>query len=170
MNTDKKSSLASLQACDLHRNQNTLTRRTFLKGAAYASALSAGSFSGLSLAKSITPKQDGVSKSGMVGEGGLMAVTLSNQSDEMVTLDAGQPVSLEKVNDWVVIKVNKAKSDTDVSMGKQISLAAGQECSFPVDAEVAPALNAGGAYIVITNEFSPLDNLVPVTHANAAFA
>lgn len=154
----------------MSKQNNTLTRRTFLKGAAYASALSAGSLSGVSLAKSVIPQQDKLSTSA-TGKPGLMAVTLSNQSDVMVALDARQPVSLEKVNDWVVVKVNKAKVDaTEASAGQHVSLAAGQQCSFPVDAEVAPALNAGGAYIVITNEFSPLDNLVPVTHANAAFA
>lgn len=155
----------------MSNHSNTLTRRTFLKGAAYASALSAGSFSGMSLAKSVTPKQGMSGKSAMTGTAGLMAITLSNQSDEIVTLDARQPVSLEKVNDWVVVKVNKAKSSTaEVSPGQQISLAAGQQCSFPVDAEVAPMLSAGGAYIVITKEFSPLDNLVPLTHAKAVLA
>lgn len=147
------------------QQNNTLTRRTFLKGAAYTSALSLGSLSGVALAKPASATQSNAGQSNGAAASGLMAVTLANQSDRAVMLDARQPVQLEEVNDWVVVKINKAQTSlAQPGAGQQISLAPGQQGSFTVDAAVAPALNAGGAYIVISNEFSPLDNVVPLTH------
>ncbi len=152
-------------------HSNTLTRRTFLKGAAYTSALSFGSLSGMALADSVSPKQGTSSQANRTAASGLLAVNLSNQSDGIVALDARQPVSLEKVNGWVVVKINKAKPGTDdVVTGQHINLAAGQQCTFVVDAEVAPMLIAASTDIVITNEYSALDNMVPVTLAHTLVA
>ena len=71
-----------------------------------------------------------------------------------------KPVSLELVNGWVVVKINK---QTDQRTGKAISLAAGQRQSFAIDAKLAPMLKDSGDYIVITSEFSVLNNMVPIT-------
>ena len=132
---------------------NTLSRRNFLKGAAYTSALSLGGLSSVALAKSTSPKQYIMSGSGA------SAVTLFNQSTKTVHLDATQPVSLEKVNGWVVVKINKAS----VQSSNGMTLASGQSRSFAVDAELAPMLTETGGDIVITNEYSSLDNMVPIT-------
>jgi len=137
---------------------NTITRRNFLKGAAYASALSVGGLSSVALAQSASPKEYIVSGSSA------SAVTLFNQSAKTVALNASQPVSLEKVNGWVVVKINKA-SEQDSS---EITLAPGQKLSFAVNPELAPMLTETGGDIVITNEYSALDNMVPVATYDAA--
>ena len=139
---------------------NTITRRSFLKGTAYTSALSVTGLSGIALAQSADPKQYIVSGSGSP------AVTLFNQSAKTVALDASQPVSLEKVNGWVVVKINKATEQST----SDITLAAGQSRSFAVDAELAPMLIETGGDIVITNEYSTLDNMIPITTYNAMVA
>jgi len=138
----------------MFKHTNTITRRHFLKGAAYTSALSLGGASTLALAGSANPKQYIVSGSDA------SAITLFNQSAKTVALDASQPVSLEKVNGWVVVKINKASTQ---GSSQTISLNAGQKLSFAVDTELAPMLTETGGEIVITNEYSALDNMVPMT-------
>ena len=134
--------------------KNTLSRRNFLKGAAYTSALSIGGISSLAFASSKTN----------VSPETLPTVTLFNQSDKTVSLDAWKPVSLEKVNGWVVVKINKADElRSDTANQQTITLAAGQKLSFAVDSELAPLLKDSGDYIVITNEYSALNNMVPVS-------
>lgn len=135
----------------MSKETNTISRRHFLKGAAYASVLSVGGLSVSSLssmAYADSPKVNFPPK-----------VTLLNQSNKTVALDAAQPVSLEKVQGWVVVKLNKA---TETNNGQWITLAVGEQRSFSVDAELAPALKEKGGHIVITNEFSSLDNMVPM--------
>lgn len=145
------------------RQINSITRRKFLKGTAYASALSASGLSGLASAAPVSVAQDSVVGTKVAGDAGVIAVTLANRSDNAVALNALQPVSIDSVNGWAVIKINKAKSGADALVaGKQISLAAGQQCTFVVDADLAPALPAEAAYITITNEYSSVDNMVPV--------
>ena len=139
---------------------NTITRRSFLKGAAYTSALSVTGLSSIALAQSADHKQYIISGSGAP------AVTLFNQSAKTVALDATQPVSLEKVNGWVVVKINKATEQSTSG----ITLASGQSQSFAVDAELAPMLIETGGDIVITNEYSTLDNMIPMTTYNATVA
>jgi len=132
----------------------TQSRRTFLKGAAYTSALSIGGLSSLAFANSDSSKRD-MHKT----------VTLFNQSDKTVALDAWQPVSLEKVNGWVVVKINKASEQvaSETSNEQVVTLAAGQRLSFAIDSELAPMLKETGDYIVITNEYSALNNMVPIS-------
>ena len=137
----------------------TQSRRHFLKGAAYTSALSIGGLSSLAFATSSGAiKQNSKNKE---------TLTLFNQSDKTVTLDALQPVSLEQVNGWVVVKINK---HSEQSTGKAISFAAGQRLSFAIDAELAPKLKDSGDYIVITSEFSVLNNMIPITTYDAMVA
>lgn len=138
----------------------TQSRRNFMKSTAALSALSVGGLSSVALANSADAKQYIVSGSDS------SAVTLLNQSAKTVALDASQPVSLEKVNGWVVVKINKANEQST----SQITLAAGQKRSFAVDAELAPMLTETGGDIVITNEYSSLDNMVPMTPYNAMVA
>jgi len=153
------------------KQKNTLTRRDFLKGTAYTSALSIVGIPSLALANSEGAHSAGL-KSGIVGGATLSTVTLSNQSDKPVTLDPIKPVSLEKVNGWMVVKINKAAEQDPTVVGSeyQIVLAAGQEASFAVESELAPMLTQSDRQIVITNEYSALDNLVPITTVNTMVA
>ncbi len=142
----------------MSKELNTVTRRHFLKGATYLSALSAGGLSSMALANSVNPNQD------IVGGSSAATVTLLNQSNRAIVLDAGRPVSLEKVQGWVVVKINKNPEigSTQTTNGNGITLAAGQQRSFAVDPELAPALKETGGHIIITNEYSALDNMVPM--------
>ena len=118
----------------------TMSRRNFLKGAVYTSALSLGGLSGAALASSVTPKQY------LVTDSTSAAVTLFNQSAKTVALDAKQPIILEKINGWVVVKVNKASTAGFVA---PLNLEAGQKLSFAVDAELAPMLtNSEGQPVI----------------------
>ena len=130
----------------------THSRRHFLKGAAYTSALSIGGLSSLAFATGASANQQKT----LAKE----TITLFNQSAKTVTLDALQPISLEQVNGWIVVKINK---HTEQSTGQAIRLAAGQRQSFAIDAKLAPMLKESGDYIVITSEFSVLNNMVPIT-------
>ncbi len=133
-----------------------LTRRNFLKGAAYTSALSIGGVSSVAFASCANKSQMSASTS---------SVTLFNQSDKTVALDASQPVNLKKVNGWVVVEINKASDDSIMNLKTDeiITLTAGQQLAFEVDSELAPMLKESGDYIVITNEYSALNNMVPVS-------
>ena len=140
---------------------NTISRRSFLKGAAYTSALSITGVSSLALAESAA-----VEKQYIMSGSASSSVTLFNQSAKTVALNASQPVSLEKVNGWVVVKINKATTKD----GSEITLASGQSQSFSVDADLAPMLIETGGDIVITNEYSTLDNMIPITTYNPMVA
>ena len=137
----------------MSKQTKTLTRRKFLKGAAYASALSIGGISNLASASST------LTQPSMSDASDPFTVSLLNKSNRTVVLDAAQPVSLEKVHGWVVVKINK---NTEASHGQGITLAAGQQRAFAVDSALAPALKDAGSHIVITNEYSALDNMVPM--------
>lgn len=144
----------------MSKQTNTLTRRNFLKGAAYTSALSVGTVSSVAFAACGNTSQTKNHLSASTS-----SVTLFNQSDKTVALDSSQPVSLEKVNGWVVVKINKAseKNIAELNVNEIITLSAGQKLAFTVDSELAPMLKESGDYIVITNEYSALNNMVPVS-------
>ena len=139
---------------------NKLSRRNFLKGAAYTSALSVGAVS--SVAYAACGHKNKVTAS--AGHS-TPSVTLFNQSDKTVALNASQPVRLDKVNGWVVVKINKASDESILQLKTDeiITLTAGQKVSFPVDAEMAPMLEESGDYIVITSEFDAFNNMVPIS-------
>ena len=138
----------------MSKQTKPLSRRHFLKGAAYTSALSIGGLSSLAFANSASASKD-IAKT----------LTLFNQSDKTVALDASQPVSLQKVNGWIVVKINKAseQSIANLRTDEIITLSAGQQHTFEVDSELAPMLKETGDYVVMTNEFSVLNNIVPIT-------
>lgn len=129
----------------MSKNTNSLSRRQFLKGAAYTSALSVGGLSSLAFADSST-------------------VTLLNQSNKAVVLDAAQPVSLKKVPGWVVVKLNVSpeQGSAETNDTRSITLAAGQQRSFTVDSDLVPSLKEAGGHIVITSEQAVFDKMVPM--------
>lgn len=136
----------------------TKTRRNFLKGAAYTSVLTVGGLSSVVLAADTI---SGASKSA-----DKETVILFNQSGETVKLDAAQPVSLELLNGWAVVKINKDPGNSEHA----ISLTPGERQSFAVDAVLAPMLGTTGNYIVITSEFTALNNIVPISTVDVAVA
>ena len=81
-------------------------------------------------------------------------------------------MSLEKVNGWVVININKATDESILNLeaDKIITLSAGQELEFKVDSKLASQLDEVGSYVVITPEFSALNNVVPVSTYGALVA
>ena len=129
----------------MSKQTNSLSRRQFLKGAAYASALSVG---GLSVSSLSSAAFAGSSK-----------VTLLNQGNKTVALDAAQPISLEKLDGWVAVKLNMA---TETNNGQWITLAVGEQRSFTVDSDLVPALKKAGGHIVITSEQAVFDKMVPM--------
>ena len=142
-----------------------LSRRTFLKGAAYTSALSIGGISSLAFATSAKPVTD-TAQVDMTQIDTDNSVVLFNQSDKTVALDASKPVDLQMVNGWVVVKINKASEQNVLNLETNaiISLSPGQKQTFVVESELAPMLKeTSGDYVVITNEFSVLNNMVPIS-------
>ena len=129
----------------MSKNTNSHSRRQFLKGAAYASALSVG---GLSLS--------GLSS---VAFAGSPKVTLLNQGNKTIVLDAAQPVTLEKLQGWVAVKLNMA---TETNNGQWITLAVGEQRSFSVESDLVPALKETGGHIVVTSEQAVFDKTVPM--------
>lgn len=136
---------------------NTQSRRHFLKGATYTSALSLGGLSSLAFAT------EGKFKANL--DNASTFITLFNQSDKTVALDASNPVSLEKINGWVLVKIKKASEQNilDLNMDEIITLSAGQQLPFTIDSELAPLIKESGDLIVITNEYNALNNMVPVS-------
>jgi len=108
--------------------QANTSRRNFIKGAAAASALSVGGLSGLAVASPTNAQP-------IVGGTHKSTITLMNQSPRAVALNATQPVSVEKINGWLVVKVNKA---TETDSAQALTIDAGQELSLPVYTELTP--------------------------------
>ena len=109
------------------------SRRKFLKGTAYVSVLSVGGLSSLAAASSTSAKLQ------IAKETTPSVITLFNQSTKTVALDVKRPFHFEKVNGWLVVKVNKA---TAADPAQALNLEAGQQLSFAADAELAPMLNS----------------------------
>ncbi len=74
--------------------------------------------------------------------------------------------SLELLNGWAVVKINKHLGSNE----QAFSLAPGQRQSFAVDSVLAPMLGTTGNYIVITSEFTALNNIVPISTVDVAVA
>ena len=153
----------SKQNSKQNTNQSNIqSRRNFLKGAAYTSALSIGGLSSVAFATNGNTKTLGSTST----------VTLFNQSDKTVALNAANPVNVDKVNGWVVVKINKASEQSilDINMDEIITLSAGQKLEFDVDSELAPMIKDVGDYIVISNDYSALNNMIPISTYDALVA
>lgn len=97
-------------------------------------------------------------KQGIVSETTSSAVTLFNQSAKTVVLDAKQPISLEKVNGWVVVKVNKA---SEAGSAQVLHLDAGEKLSFAVDSQLAPLLGSSDLHHAINRTVFVSDDDFP---------
>lgn len=143
--------------------QTNTSRRKFLQGAAYASALSVGGLSGLAAASSANTKQHITDTSGIPSS----TVTLSNQSAKTVALDAKHPIILEEVNGWVVVKVNKASATGST---QTLNLEAGQQLSYVVGSGLAPRLASGQQHRTSGQTVFVSEDNFPASLYNAAIS
>ena len=158
----------------------TLSRRSFLKGAASVSALSIGGLSSLALAGQSASAISGNSMRGdrILGDNGIQIiqetlfdrekVTLINQSGKLQMLDARQPISLHQANGMLVVTVNQ---DDAAAVNGMIVMSPDQRLTFDVKAigiEVAedmglPALtNLAENQLQISSQHSVFNRVVPV--------
>ena len=121
------------------------TRRTFLKNAAYASALSVGGLSSLAFANSKKPAIDNsigsIAGDRILGNTDIKIlqetlhdrekVTLINQSGKLQMLDARQPISLHQVDGLLVVTVNQ--NDVDAVKG-MVLMSPNERFTFDVKA------------------------------------
>ena len=171
-------------------NQKTTdqTRRQFLKGAAYVSALSVGglSLTGLSSAAFAAKSNqavDAISGSSVLGDRILgdsdirviqetlfdrEKVTLINQSGKLQMLDVRRPISLHQTNGSLVVTVNQ--NDADAVNG-MVLMSPNERFTFDVKAigiDVSktsdlPALtNLAENQLQIISEHSVFNRIVPV--------
>ncbi len=158
----------------------TLSRRSFLKGAASVSALSIGGLSSLAFAGQSASAISGNSMRGdrILGDNGIQIiqetlfdrekVTLINQSGKLQMLDARQPISLHQANGMLVVTVNQ---DDAAAVNGMIVMSPDQRLTFDVKAigiEVAedmglPALtNLAENQLQISSQHSVFNRVVPV--------
>ena len=151
----------------------TQSRRNFLKGAAYTSVLSMGGLSSLALAAdgaATLNKSAQVSSCAISSINGISViqqkmldretVTLINQSDKIIMVNALQPINLEQVNGSLVVKVNQIESEAFNGM---IAISPSERISFDiVDADILPSKNLDGIHLQITSEHSVFNRIVPV--------
>ena len=155
---------------------NTLSRRNFLKGAAYTSALSLGGLSNFAFATSaddlVANSHISVMQQHMLHK---EVVSLFNTSDEILMLDAAQPVKIERVNGSLLVKPNPAKSKSPKDM---IMMQARQRISFDIQttgsiyshAEVQTAARTKGQLLHISSEHSGFNALIPVSTMDSPIA
>lgn len=160
----------------------TQSRRNFLKGAAYTSVLSIGGISSLAFAKSgdaaikadasigLADSNISVMQQQMLNK---ETVSLFNNSDEAITLDALHPVVIKRVNGSFVVKPNLIESEAFCGM---IMMLPRQRISFDIQtnssvfssAEIADVSKLDGQRLHITSEHAAFNKLIPVAHHDAA--
>lgn len=168
----------------MSKKTNALSRRHFLKGAAYTSALSLGGLSSFALAANVDTASfnDALSTSGDITNNSISVmqqhmlhkemVSLFNNSDEVLMLDAAHPVKIERVNGSLVVKPNISKSKSSNNI---IMMQARQRISFDIQttgsifshAEIKSSGRTKGKFLHINSEHSGFNALIPVS--NSAF-
>ena len=149
-----------------------LSRHNFLKGFVYTSALSLGGLSSLALGSSKTEDKDNILASEVCGVSVLQqklpnkeSVTLINQSNKSIILDALEPVRLERFNGSIVIKPNQLHSN--VLAGIEVSPS--QRITIDIQATGANIPNTGlipfpshASHLQVTSEHSAFNYIAPV--------
>lgn len=147
------------------------SKRKLLKTIACGSAASLAGLSGVVMANSVaiddSPTKNKADQLNNTVSNTNNSLTVFNQTDKTIQLDITDPVNLQEVNGWVVVNINKASSP---DLKRSIDLAPGQSRPFTVDPELAPMLDHIGNYVVITSEFTVLNNMIPVSLADVAIA
>ncbi len=157
----------------------TKSRRNFLKGAAYTSALSLGGLSGLAFAtkSSASDKAIGVKAAAELTDSGISimqqktltgeTVTLINQSDKIVMLDALKPVSLEQFNGSLIVRVNQIESE---AVNGMIAISPSERISFDIKlvdfnesyADTLALAHKDQNHLQLTSKHSIFNRVVPV--------
>lgn len=158
------------------KNTTDQSRRHFLKGAAYVSALSVGGLSSVAFATkgstAIDKSADSISNNGIkIIQETLFdreSVTLINESGKLQMLDVRQPISLQQKNGSLVVKVNQ--NDADAVNG-MVLMSPNQRFTFDVKAigidlskaNNLPALtNLAENQLRITSQHSVFNRIVAV--------
>jgi len=160
----------------------TNSRRNFLKGVAYTSALSLGGLSGLAFAAKSTAADISANANAsaemansnisimqqktLTGE----TVTLINQSDKIVMLDALKPVSLDQYNGSLIVRVNQIESEAFNGM---IAISPSERISFDIKsvdfndsyADTLSLAHKNQNHLHITSEHSIFNRIVAVNVA-----
>lgn len=160
----------------------TQSRRNFLKGAAYTSALSMGGLSSVAYAMrgdiSVNPESAAnISESNIsVMQQQMLhkeTVSLFNNSDEPIMLDALKPVNIERISGSLIVKPNVIEAGAPAFTG-MIMMHPRQRISFDIQttsgifssAEIADVSKLEGQLMHITSEHSAFNKLIPVTNPN----
>ncbi|MEH6456427.1 MAG: twin-arginine translocation signal domain-containing protein [Cocleimonas sp.] len=158
------------------------TRRHFLKGAAYVSALSVGGLSSVAFAikgtATLDKSADSLLGDRILGDSDIRIiqetlfdrekVTLINQSGKLQMLDACKPISLYQANGTLVVTVNQ--NDADAVNG-MVLMSPNEQFTFDVKAigiELSEAIdmptltNLAENELQITSQHSVFNRIVPV--------
>lgn len=158
---------------------NTQSRRSFLKGIAYTSVLSLGGVSGLAFAsnKIATNLNNSVASCSISNINGISiiqqkmlgkeTVTLINQSNKMLLVDALQPIALEQINGSLVVTVKQIESEATNGM---IAISPNERISFDIKSvnnnstkeKIESLANAQQNHLEITSEHSVFNRFIPV--------
>ena len=156
----------------------TLSRRSFLKGAASVSALSISGLSSLAFAGQSASAVDAISGNNVLSGSGIRViqetlfnkekVTLINESGKLQMLDVRQPISLHQANGKLVVTVNQ---DDAAAVNGMMVMSPEQRLTFDIKAvgiKVAkdmglPALtNLAENQLQISSQHSVFNRVVPV--------
>jgi len=157
-----------------------------LKGAAYTSALSVGGLSSFAYAMGGDASVNTAPDVGIIDNNiSVMqqqmlhkeTVSLFNNSDEPIMLDALKPVTMERVNGSLVVKPNIIEVGASAFTG-MIMMHPRQRISFDIQttggafssAEIADVSMLDGQLMHITSEHSAFNKLIPVTSPNVVEA
>lgn len=158
------------------------SRRNFLKGVAYTSALSVGGISSLVYALSTNTSTLG-DKTTSVANGDISVmqqkmlhketVPLFNNSDKAITLDALLPVTIERLNSSLIVKPNLMES---VTSGSTIIIQPRERISFDIQttgsifsyAEISDTNQLKGQQLHISSHHSGFNRLIPVSTLSIA--
>lgn len=157
------------------------TRRTFLKGLAYTSALSLGGISSFAMAKSNALSSDSSKNVALptcdihllpTQNTASETLSLFNHTDANVTIDGIDKVNLDDENKFLVVKVNRL----DKQSGQDsVTLAPGETMEFLVSATSSDyqeysALNASlelpnvlAGQLKVNSDHQAFNGIIPVT-------
>lgn len=144
------------------------SRRNILKGMGYGLALSATGISTTALALSSSQAQKNVLPTCDITiyqqqSSGKEIVSLINVTDQMITLNAIEPVGLEHVNGALQVNLNNISART-------IKLKPGERFSFEIEAistqnpdDNLPIPNVLAGHIKVSSDHSAFNGIIPVT-------
>ena len=152
----------------------TQSRRNFLKGIGFTSALSIGGLSSVAFAASgtatLSQPSGSASSDISIMQQRLFdkkTVTLINQTDKLVMVDALKPIRLEQVNGSLVVKVNQIESE---ALNGMIAISPSEHISFDIkeigtdfaNTDIFPMTNPTGSHLQITSEHSIFNRVIAV--------